>query len=81
MTVFILFDSRVATHNESIEKVHSEALVPWLVQNRSNQNLEVVKVDVSQENLPSSFPINAAKVASKTNASFVIRADDSLHKI
>ena len=81
MTVFILFDSRVATHNESIEKVHIDALVSWLVQNKSNKNLEVVKVDVSQENLPSSFPINAAKVSSKTNASFVIRADDSLHKL
>ena len=31
LTVFILFDSRVATHNESIEKVHSDAFVSWLV--------------------------------------------------
>ena len=62
LTVFLVYDSRVATQRESLDKMHRDALAEWLVSNTSNKNLNVVKVDVSQEQLPSSFPLSKAKV-------------------
>ena len=47
LTILVLYDSRVPTHNESVDNAQANALVSWLVSNTANQNIKLVKVDVS----------------------------------
>ena len=63
LTVFLLYDSRVATQRESLSNMLRDSVAEWLVSNKSNKNLNVVKVDVSKEQLPDTFPYSAAKVS------------------